>query len=127
MSARADEAHRLFDHLTETAPDSFFAHLGQCYQYALRRQPDQVAARVTPDVRDAAASDGHYAWSLAQCFAVAGDVEEALSWLAQAVHYGNWNYPLLAERDPMLASLRGEQRFRDLMGKLRQEWLNFEV
>jgi len=127
MSGRAEEAHRLFDHLTDTAPDSFFAHLGQCYQHGLRHQPDQVAARVTPDVREAAASDGQYAWSLAQCFAMAGDVEQGLNWLARAVQYGNWNYPLLAERDPLLANLRGEQPFRDLIGEVRQKWLKFEV
>jgi TolB-like protein/class 3 adenylate cyclase len=127
MCGRAEEAHRVFDHLTQTAPDSFFARVGQCYQHALRHQPDQVAARVTPDVREAAASDGQYAWSLAQCFALAGDVEQGLDWLSHAVQHGNWNYPLLADRDPLLVSLRGEQRFRDLMREVRQKWLSFEV
>lgn len=127
MSGRPDEAHAVLDRLTADAPDSFFAKVGQCYQHALRREPEKVLATVTQDVHDAAGTDAQYSWSLAQCFALAGNREQGLAWLANAVKYGNWNYPLLAERDPLLTGLRPDERFRHLMRDVRQKWLSFEV
>ena len=127
MSGHTDEACQVFDRLTQAAPDSFFDQVGQCYQHALAGRADKLAADLTPELREGAGSDGQYAWSLAQCFALAGDTEQGLDWLSRAVQYGNWNYPLFAERDPLLVNLRGEPQFRDLMREVRQKWLSFEV
>jgi tetratricopeptide (TPR) repeat protein len=127
MSGQVDEACRVFDRLTQAAPDSFFAQVGHCYQHALAGRADQLSAQLTPEVKEAAGSDGQYAWSVAQCFALAGDAAQGVEWLRRAVQYGNWNYPLLAQRDPLLVSLRGDARFGELMREVRRKWLSFEV
>ena len=42
--------------------------------------------------------------------------------LEHAVDLGWINYPLLAEKEPFLAGLRGTERFARLMERVRREW-----
>ena len=37
------------------------------------------------------------------------------------------NYPMLAEHDPLLESIRGEERFERRLVRVKREWENFEV
>jgi TolB-like protein/class 3 adenylate cyclase len=120
-------AGAVFDRLSRDAPESFFAKLGRCYQRALARDRAGLEAELTPDVEGGAASDAEYAWNLAHCFAMVGDDGRALDWLRRSVACGNCNYSLLAERDPLLASLRQNADFQALMREVRQAWLAFRA
>ena len=53
--------------------------------------------------------------------------DEALRWLEHAIDRGWINYPLLAEQDPFLENVRGEERFKKLMDRIKPEWERFEV
>ena len=48
-------------------------------------------------------------------------------WLEIALSRGCLNYPLLAEKDPFLANIRGEPWFINLMERVKYEWEHFEV
>ena len=52
--------------------------------------------------------------------ALLGEKDDALRWLADAAHNG---FPChgFFEIDPLLESIRGEERFRGLMSELREE------
>ena len=66
---------------------------------------------------------GHYhhaQYDVACAYAVLGRKEEALSWLAVAAHNGFPCHPFF-ERDPMLESIRGEERFSSLLRELATE------
>ena len=52
-------------------------------------------------------------------------LEEALDWLEHMVDCGWINYPLLAEQDPLLESIRGVERFKKLMVKVKRDWEAF--
>jgi len=54
-------------------------------------------------------------------------LDDALQWLEHAVDIGWINYPLMAEKDPFLESLRGDPRFQQLMVRAKHEWEIFEV
>ena len=60
----------------------------------------------------------HAQHDIACIYALLGERDEALRWLADAAHNGFpcWGF---FERDPLLESLRGEPRFRGLMDELR--------
>ena len=60
------------------------------------------------------------AYTLAQLFAVKGDTAAALDWLERAVSAG-WRRYRWTEIDPVLRSLRGEQRYRSLVAGLRDD------
>jgi hypothetical protein len=51
----------------------------------------------------------------------------SLEFLENAVNRGLINYPLISEIDPLLENIRGEERFKKLMERVKYEWENFEV
>ena len=63
---------------------------------------------------------------MAQAQAVLGRNDEALRWLQQATDRGFIHHPFLSERDPLIRSLRGGQRFTELMETVRVRWERFE-
>ena len=63
----------------------------------------------------------------ASVLAAEGMYEEALKWLEHNINHGMINYPLLNELDPFLENIRGEERFKKLMARIKTEWENFEV
>ena len=68
-------------------------------------------------------SFGHYhhaQYDVACIYAQLGEREQALSWLTDAAHNGFPCYGFF-ETDPLLGSIRGEERFRGLMSELREE------
>jgi TolB-like protein/tetratricopeptide (TPR) repeat protein len=59
---------------------------------------------------------------IASAYALAGATQEALDWLEHAADRGWINYPLFSEHDPLLEGIRGEDRFKELMVRVRREW-----
>jgi tetratricopeptide (TPR) repeat protein len=57
-------------------------------------------------------------YNVACCHALLGDKNEALNWLEKAIVLG-WNDPAHIEQDTDLESLRGEERYRKLVEKLK--------
>ncbi len=62
----------------------------------------------------------HAQYDIACIHALLGEKDDALRWLADAAHNG---FPChgFFEIDPLLESIRGEERFRGLMSELREE------
>jgi hypothetical protein len=61
-----------------------------------------------------------------ECLALIGEKELAIEWLEQDVNLGMSNYPLMNELDPFLANIRGEERFKKLMARVKYDWEHFE-
>ena len=56
-------------------------------------------------------------------YVLLGDDAEAIRWLENAAIAQNFsNYPLLVERDPLLAPLRGVPAFTELAARIRRKW-----
>jgi hypothetical protein len=55
------------------------------------------------------------------------DKEKALDWLEHSVNRGFINYPYMNQYDPFPAKLRGEERFKKLMERVKYEWEHFEA
>ncbi len=71
--------------------------------------------------------DETFSWVLSECYSLLEEKEEALDWLENAANLGFINYPFLSKVDPYLENLRGEDRFKRLMEKVKNEWEHFEV
>jgi len=123
MNGRLEEAYEIFDQLAHDMPDTLFAQLGVFYKLALMGRRDEALAVMSDDLKTAAWEDMEYSWCMAQCYAILGDASEALRWLRNAALDQNFsNYPLLAERDPLLARLRDEPAFGEVMAAVKQKW-----
>jgi non-specific serine/threonine protein kinase len=59
-------------------------------------------------------------------FAVLDEKKEALDWLENAVNRGFVNYSFIIEYDIFLKNIRGEERFKKLMERIKYEWEHFE-
>ncbi len=62
---------------------------------------------------------------VAQAYAVAGEVDTSLDWLAVAVDRGFIHHHFMAEHDPTLSALRGTSRFGELLERVRTAWEAF--
>ncbi len=85
----------------------------------LAAQGDSQGAleQLSEDVKRNALVDPDIAYAVASVYALAGDHEQAFEWLRRSVALGNGNKPWF-DTDPNLASLRDDDRFKDLMGRI---------
>jgi hypothetical protein len=59
-------------------------------------------------------------------FALTNQTSEALDWLERSVDRGFVNYPFLSTVDPLLNGLKEENRFQELMQRVKCKWEMFE-
>ena len=122
-----EEAYSVIDGSSKAAPDHFYTKLGILLKKALKGDRDGVSQLLTPDLKNTSERDVQYSSFLATIFAILDDRKSALDWLENAVNRGFINYPFLSEHDPFLQNVRGEERFRKLMQRIKEKWENFQV
>jgi len=85
----------------------------------LAAQGDSQGAleQLSEDVKRNALVDPDIAYAVASVHALAGDHDQAFEWLERSVSLGNGNRPWF-DADPNLASLRDDDRFKDLMRRI---------
>ena len=127
MSGKNDDAFAVFDALLYDMPESPFARLGAFYAFALRGDREQARDAVSEETKAALSSDPQYSWMLAQCYALIEDHDDAIDWLCHAVDRGFVNHLLLSEKDPLLANLRNEPEFIELMAEVETRWKNLDI
>ena len=124
---RLKDAYSLFDQNVTDTPQYFFTRLGLFFKYALQGKKTKALQSVTPELQITAKRDSVYSWIIATCYALLDEKEKALDWLENAANRGFINYPFLSEYDPFLENIRGEERFKQLMERVKYEWEHFEV
>lgn len=125
LNGRIDEADPVVRRLAEAHGDTPFASGGASLYHGFRGEPDRAVAAVSPALREAARHTEMFSRFLADCYALAGEVEEALDWLERNVEIGMANYPWLDHIDPLLENVRGEPRFRRILERVEAEWRTF--
>jgi non-specific serine/threonine protein kinase len=127
MAGQRHEACRILEDVATRVPGSFFAGMSIVLSRALDGCHEESLAALSNDVLDNAQRDLQYSWTLGQCYALLGRLDDACGWVENAVRHGFWNYPLLALRDPLLQSLREHPRYRILMNETKTLWLGFRA
>jgi tetratricopeptide (TPR) repeat protein len=105
----------------EMGHDALF-HSVHAVVAALEGKSDSARHEIEWTVRNRKAF-GHYhhaQYDVACAYALMGDREAALDWLTDAAHNGFPCHPFF-ERDPLLESVRSQERFVGLMDQLRTE------
>jgi tetratricopeptide (TPR) repeat protein len=120
------EAISIIDESIMANPTGSAADLLRVMKYALNRDRERALLALTPDAERTCRRDAAWSYLLGAILAKAGAKEEALEWLENGVDKGSINYPFM-EKDPFLDSIRGEERFRKLMERVKYEWEHFEV
>jgi len=102
------------------------ACLSHILLHALRGERDAVERLATSDFESKVWGDAAYTYSMAQSFALLGDIDQGLRWLQRSTERGSIHYPFISARDPLLENLRSDPRFHTLMERVRHEWETFE-
>jgi serine/threonine protein kinase/tetratricopeptide (TPR) repeat protein len=80
---------------------------------------EEALAQLTPDVKRNGEVDADISYSIGSVYALEGLQADAFEWLERSISLGNANRPCF-ENDPNWASLRGDPRFVELIGRVRQ-------
>ena len=124
---RSEEAFEVIDQNKREYPDHGHAKLGVILKYALKNKKQKVKEEMTVDFIETCQRDAFHAQFLAGIFSLLDEKKTALDWLENAINHTFINYPFLNEYDPLLENIRGEERFKKLMKRVKKEWENFEV
>jgi hypothetical protein len=125
-SGQIERALRVVDERTAPPGSHPLATLTRLFGHALRGEAAAADALVTEAWTETIWSDFQYAHMMAQAQALLGRRDEALRWLRRATDRGMIHYPFFAERDPLLANLRGDPRFAALLESVRARWERLE-
>ena len=124
---RYDEVFRLADESISRWPEDNVALWTLAFKYALQGEKKKALDTFTEKAREFFWNDPEVPWFGASLFALVDEKEEALRWLEHSVDRGWINYPVFAERNPFFANIRGEDRFKKLMERVKYEWEHFEA
>lgn len=124
---RSDEACEILDKIVRDTPDTIFGQFASFLMNALQGRTDEACRAVTPELISAAKVHWQLPWMMAAIYSLIGRTDESLNWLEHAVTRGFINYPFLSEKEPFLKNIRGEERFKKLMERVKYEWEHFEI
>ena len=96
-------------------------------KYALKGDKEKMTILMTPEFVRNMQVDCQYSWHLAAFYSYLNEKQKALGWIENAVARGFINYPMLNNYDRLLNNIRGEERFKQLMKRVKHEWENFKV
>jgi TolB-like protein/lipoprotein NlpI len=120
------EAHTLSVLIEKEAPGTIWASLATFHRYALENRRSEALQTVTAELINMVRNDEGFPIWMAESYAFLGEAGEAIEWIENAVDWGFINYPFLMEYDPFFANIRGEERFKKLMERVKYEWEHFE-
>jgi TolB-like protein/Flp pilus assembly protein TadD len=121
-----EEAFSVIEKCAKADPNNALSKFGLLLKYGLQKDRENAFQIMTPDFRKTCQRDGEWSYYVADAFALLDEKEEALDWLENAVNRGFVNYPFIIEYDIFLKNIRGEERFKKLMERVKYEWEHFE-
>jgi len=105
--------------------DAFYK-MSELLRAVLRGESETFSRLQTTDVLRTMKRDLQLSYHTASFYSFLNQPNDALDWLENAISRGFYNYPFM-EVDPFLKNIRGEERFKKLMGRVKYEWEHFEV
>jgi TolB-like protein/lipoprotein NlpI len=120
-------AYDLIDHFCQKNPETFIVKVFLLFKYCLQKDKEKALPLFTQEIKEVGWNDFGLPWFIANYYAMIEENDQSLKWLERAVECGLINYPLLSEIDPIIKNIRGEERFKKLMERVKYEWENFEV
>ncbi len=124
-NGRNEDGFLLADRLAEVAPEWSFTRQLQFLAHGLKGEKDIAMTFATPELEKEAENDQHFAFHLAECFAVAGEKVRALDHLAFSMKL--FYPPTFLAGNLLFENIRHEPRFQELMADARQRSAVFRI
>ena len=97
------------------------------FKNALKGEKDLAIQSVNNEMVNDAKWHELNALLMAESYSLINEKEKAIDWCEIAFKQGLKCYPFFSEYDPFLDNIRGDERFKKLMKRVKKEWENFEV
>jgi serine/threonine-protein kinase len=117
-TGQTDQAAELMKDVVEKHPNMHGIRPFMAMFLSAQGKHDEALAQLTPDVKRNGEVDADISYSIASVYALEGLHGDAFEWLQRSISLGNANRPCF-ENDPNWASLRGDSRFVELIGRVR--------
>jgi tetratricopeptide (TPR) repeat protein len=124
---QTEEALAVIEQIAADGQEDLIALCARFLKLGLKGERESAAQSMTAEVKKGFWNDPEGPWLAAGWWALLDEKQEAICCLERAVDRGWINHPLFNEADPFLENIRGEERFRQLMKKVKYEWEHFEV
>jgi len=121
------KSYKLFEEIASEGKVSFICSLSNFVKYSFQNEKEKALTAVSSELKRKSENDFEVAWQMAECYAMINEKKLALDCIENAINRGVINYPFWAEKNPFLENIRGEERFKKLMERVKYEWENFEV
>jgi non-specific serine/threonine protein kinase len=122
-----DDAILVIKKMKKAAPKHIWMNFGLFLKFAIKGKGDKVLKLETQEFKKYAKRDPSFSLYLSSFYSLAGLKLKSLVWLENAVNKGLINYPFLNKYDPLMNNIRGEERFKKLMERVKKQWETFEV
>jgi len=124
-NGRNEDGYPLAEKLARHAPDWSFTRQLQFLAWGLKGDREAALSYATPDLEDEAQNDQHFAFHLAECYAVANEKEKALDLLEFAMRL--FYPPTFLAGNRLFENIRDEPRFEELMADARRRSAAFRI
>jgi TolB-like protein/tetratricopeptide (TPR) repeat protein len=124
---RTEEAIAEADLNAKNTPDAVHTKLALVLKHCLQGDVGSALDLLTKQFYDWCYGECTWSYFISVAFALADAKQYSMDWLEHSIDLGWINYPLLAVKDPLLANIRNEARFKKLLQRVKYEWENFEV
>jgi TolB-like protein len=122
------EALELIDQIIkEGRMSEVFKELILFIKYVLMGRKTQALNTLSDETKKYTWNDPLFSGLMPGYFSLINEKEKVLDYLNHALDRGFINYPFFSKIDPFLENIRGEERFKKLMERVKYEWENFEV
>jgi serine/threonine protein kinase/tetratricopeptide (TPR) repeat protein len=119
-SGKEDEAIEVMESVLDNNPQMDGIHPLYAIYLAHQGKKDEARAQLTDKARALAKADHDMSYWMTSANAQIGDLDEAFYWMERAIKLGNEN-KYWYEHDKMLAPLRQDARFSDLLAKIEKQ------
>jgi len=122
-----DKAFIILDEVAIEGKDFYLGSMSNFVKYCFQGNKEKALMSVSQELKKKSENDFELAFQMAECYALIDEKELSLDCIEYAINRGVINYPYWAEKNHFLKNIRGEERFKRLMERVKYEWENFEV
>jgi len=125
-----ESALKVLDRIITREVSDLYTEWALFLKHALLGEKPEALAALSEGVKGAKSYlwvDPEAQWLATATYALLDEKEQALKWLEHMIERGWINYPLLSHQDPLLENIRGEERFKELMVKVKHDWEDFSA
>ena len=120
INGKNNEASQILDQFINSTSGSIFSIVGVLFKDAIQGRDSSDI--LTHEAEEKLKIDVEWSWLIADFYSMMNKKERAIDWLEHIVNRGFINYPFLSKFDPFLENIRYEERFINLMKKVKNKW-----